>query len=1715
MRFIFAVALVAALLSTCALQCSGRSWLQNSGDNYRTGSNLEEYQLNVSTVNKENFGKLWSYAVDGSIHAQVLYVSQLDMGAPWGVRNVIYVVTMNDLAYCFDADSPQELWKRDFRDLPNGVVPVPIEDIVHTNVSNISDNIGIISTPYIDMSTGTIYMVAHLRAPKPGVAGKYLYWFNLHALDIKTGANKFGSPVVITATINGTGWGSVNGRLQFDSRLHNQRPGLTEVAGKIVLGFGSHNDWGAFHGWIMMYDKLTLKQTNVFCTSPDNAKGGVWQSGRPPAIDSAGNMYWMVGNGAADSPVFDPAQRLWTQAFLKFSTKNDQLEVVDFFINDNYILQSFTDSDIGSGNVLIVPGTDETVLIGGGKEFVFYVLNATNMGHYSNSHVLQRFPAGLSAIKGGGVYWDRKSAPPRMFIWTASSPVHAFLFDRSTRKFTTSPVDQGPFRAPAPGMMTLSANGDKSGTGIVWASIAKRDGEMGIVAGSLCAFNAENLSQVLWSSDWNPADDSGSWPKFAAPLVANGRVYQGTLTNFLHVYGVFPGGSRPTTAMPVMPVTTASLTTGNPFANTPFEPQALRQPVSVACQDSEVVLELRPYRWTVDSQLSFLTRAYFYNNEPMVPGPTIRMKAGTQCRITVVNNLDTNTSVSSCAYHHNGLHCPDTTNLHTHGLHVSPSQDNVNTHIMPGHRLTYTYDIEPDHLMGTFWYHAHHHGSVTLQVMGGLAGALIVEPHKAYALPPDVAPLYKQMERLLVLQHVSFGGDTVNTSVGFTMMDYPSVSYKYASAPEAYESLPPTPWFYTGNRDFYVVNGQFQPSISIQPDDVSLLKFVHAAATRFVELELVDPFGWCQWVVVARDGVFQPTPYHQALAIVLSSGNRADIAIKCSAAGAGQSVAVRSYANPVRDAALGDENRHEQAIMFTIDIKDSGLLKNPNFPTSQAPLPAYLADEMSADLSVGGRNVNQLLFSAGSGDLQTINLAPFPGVMAPFNSRYTERLCMGNVYEFNVLPPGAMGMSSMVMHSGAHPYHQHVNHFQVSSLNGLDPESVADIVRVGEWRDTVPAFASNGIKIRFRPKTYAGDMVLHCHILQHEDYGMMGLFEVAEAGSSDCVYVPPPPPPPPAPTGLGHSQSDPPTSIVDVDVHDNYFPGNVRIWTGQAVRWTLRGQTPHTVTSGDVQEDGNTPSGPGNDIFDSGHLGSGDTFQYTFWTPGEVKYYCAYHYGMTGTITVVQWVPTTAAPPVVTTAAPPLGNYYADFGGTGYLIMPGVPSTKNTPGVTISAWVRLNKENPTDRLLWYNGNAGGSGYGVSVLTNSRTVAVYVPPYAAVSIGYDLPLGNWTFVSVVLSAVESKATWLVYANAVQVGTATTTPPSMPATRFMLGGNGFEQHNTFDGAFDDLYVYNSARTPEQLLVDMVPYSYTPGDRNLVLYAPLDEGAGTMSWPAVGGNGKSLNVAGSIHWGARHYPGAATAGATTGGSVPTSVTGGASGTRDYYADLSSPGPFGTGFFSFQRGVATKQTTQVTMSAWVWLNKRPAGVDSAYDQIVMHNGSPNMNGQGWLVKASSGTTSLVGILNGGVGATWGTWELPVQTWCFVSVVSATPQSWGIYNGDQLVSSVVVTRNQVVPSSRLVVGGNSFNAMNNFNGRVDSALFWTVARTPAELLADSQPGFDGSTAGPNLAFWLPFSEGSGSVVTPRGPASKDNQVATNMVTVGTFAWGVRDRVPR
>jgi PQQ enzyme repeat len=518
---------VGVAVCTFALNCvtvHAQQVLQRGYNPGVSGANLAETVLNSSNVGPNTFGLLFNLPVSGSIYAQPLYMPRVVVAKR--IHKVVYVATMNDVLYAFDADTMgAPLWSVDLAALV-GATPVPIAQFTFSGNRNIVGNLGILSTPVIDAASHLMYVVACTLE-----AGTMVY--RLHSIDIRSGAEPLGPGVQISGSYGG---------LTFDARYVTQRVSLTLAGNQVVFGFGAVELEfpGGYSGWMMAYDKTTLQQSGVFATVTTGTNGGgVWQSGRPPVVGLGGDVFVFTGNGYTNG--YDGISD-FSESVLKLNPAKG-LRLVDWFTPGDWSSLDSGDLDLSSSGPFLIPGTK--LLAGGGKNGELYILNTNNLGKFNanDSQVVQKELVSAGSLRGGPVFWKRsaEAGGSLLFVWGTNDGLKAFPFN-GTMIAATPSAEGGNLSQIFPGgILALSANGEQHGSGVLWASIATSGDANNNppVPGALQAFDAENVANELWSSTTNPSRDSyGNFAKFVPPLIVNGKVYVATSSGQLAVYGL-------------------------------------------------------------------------------------------------------------------------------------------------------------------------------------------------------------------------------------------------------------------------------------------------------------------------------------------------------------------------------------------------------------------------------------------------------------------------------------------------------------------------------------------------------------------------------------------------------------------------------------------------------------------------------------------------------------------------------------------------------------------------------------------------------------------------------------------------------------------------------------------------------------------------------------------------------------------------------------------------------------------------------------------------------------------------------------------------------------------------------------------------------------------------------------------------------------------------
>jgi hypothetical protein len=516
----------------------------NRSDNARSGANVTETILTPNNVNKDQFGALFNYPIDYLALAQPLYVPNVTIPGK-GTHNVVYVATMADSVYAFDADSnagtnATPLWWVNFTNpalygpgitTANTLATLPCSGGTTTGFTQE----GIAGTPTIDTTTGTMYVVA--KTVQNGTVYHYL-----HALNIATGLEVAGGPVQITATST-----SAKGHVTNFSSLHQlNRPALLLSNGVVYIGFGSNGCNDNNTGWILAYEESNLKQVGSFNTSPDIGFTSIWQTGNGLAADEFGNIYAVTAEDASSVSANDAAfgGSSYSNSVIEFKPNPalpNNLVLTQWFAPDDVLFLNTDDLDLSSGGPVILPdqaGAAPHLVVAAGKTGRIYVLNRDDLGLFnSQDSQLSALPTGTGGQeldgeenKLDGIVGSMFSSPAywngMLYYAGDADEIKAFQLTGTYPPVSTEPVMQTHRRWVGSHSPSISANGTTNG--ILWV----------LSGGILLAFNASDLEQELYASNMVPARDTlPPVAHFVTQTIANGKVYIATQTT-LSVYGI-------------------------------------------------------------------------------------------------------------------------------------------------------------------------------------------------------------------------------------------------------------------------------------------------------------------------------------------------------------------------------------------------------------------------------------------------------------------------------------------------------------------------------------------------------------------------------------------------------------------------------------------------------------------------------------------------------------------------------------------------------------------------------------------------------------------------------------------------------------------------------------------------------------------------------------------------------------------------------------------------------------------------------------------------------------------------------------------------------------------------------------------------------------------------------------------------------------------------
>jgi hypothetical protein len=396
-------------------------------DNTRQGQNTNETLLTLANVNVTNFGKLFTYAVDGYVYAQPLIMTNVNIPGR-GVRNVVYVATEHDSVYAFDADSNSDtngglLWRTNL-----GVAAISPSTEYGTRYhsqgnTDLVPEEGATGTPVIDPVSGTIYLDAFTREVVAGVSTNYFH--RIHALNITNGNEQPYSPVVVAASIPGTGVEGNGSKVTFKAIQHLQRPALTLAGGILYVCYGSHGDTDPYNGWVIGYNETNLVQmTNyIFNTTPNATvavfgqhagEGALWMGGNGLCVDANTNLFFETANGSFSANTNGGD---YGDCFVRLSTTTN-LAVADYFTPFDQTNMQAIDQDLGSGGPILLPDSAGStahphLIVGAGKKGEIYLVDRDNMGHFQKNSDSQIVQSITGAIGGSGsfavpCYWNNR-----------------------------------------------------------------------------------------------------------------------------------------------------------------------------------------------------------------------------------------------------------------------------------------------------------------------------------------------------------------------------------------------------------------------------------------------------------------------------------------------------------------------------------------------------------------------------------------------------------------------------------------------------------------------------------------------------------------------------------------------------------------------------------------------------------------------------------------------------------------------------------------------------------------------------------------------------------------------------------------------------------------------------------------------------------------------------------------------------------------------------------------------------------------------------------------------------------------------------------------------------------------------------------------------------------------------------------------------------------
>jgi hypothetical protein len=529
-----AIAMCVPIVFIASLAAGQTSITTYHVDNNRTGWNSQETVLTPANVGTSSFGLLKTVKLDNQVDAQPLFVPAVTItaGPSQGVHDVVYVATENNTVYAIDAEAGTVLLN------PNFGTPVswPL------GCNNNGSKVGINSTPVIDLTSNTLYVVIYTQ-DSTGPA------YRIHALDLGSLTDKVTPQLVVAShtLTNGT-------TFNFNATYQRQRPGLLLTNGTIYAGFGSFCDYSAnvSRGWLLGWSTGSLtplpanQVLDTQATSPDDFfLSSIWMSGYGPAVDDSGNILFVTGNSDYSGTTYDGVSNIQESAI---KVSSNLTTVLDVFTPKNQASLDESDEDFGSGGLLVLPdqpGSTPHLAVAAGKAGSLFLMNEDNLGGYSTTknNVLGTYSVG-GCWCGQSYFVDPSDGIARV-VTSGGQNVRVY-------KVQTSPTPALTRVASSPGLVgnvqdpgfftSISSNGTASP--IIWALSRPTSASKNPIY--LYAFNPESLTGTTMSTLFR--HEAGSWPNTGGnsnlvPVVADGEVFVASYAQ-LQIFGLKSAGTK-------------------------------------------------------------------------------------------------------------------------------------------------------------------------------------------------------------------------------------------------------------------------------------------------------------------------------------------------------------------------------------------------------------------------------------------------------------------------------------------------------------------------------------------------------------------------------------------------------------------------------------------------------------------------------------------------------------------------------------------------------------------------------------------------------------------------------------------------------------------------------------------------------------------------------------------------------------------------------------------------------------------------------------------------------------------------------------------------------------------------------------------------------------------------------------------------------------------